>query len=72
MFGTVDSDSYLERHLTELKSEFCERVDWFLKLFRGPHLNSFRVDFCLDNDFASTIDNWVSFAVRMEAESIEL
>lgn len=41
MFGTVYSASYLERHQTELKSEFCERVDWFLKLFRGPQLNIF-------------------------------
>nr|XP_011468370.1 PREDICTED: uncharacterized protein LOC105352577 [Fragaria vesca subsp. vesca] len=30
------------------------------------------VDFCMDNVSAPVIDSWVSFAVSMEAESIEL
>ncbi|KAL6146874.1 hypothetical protein ACLB2K_057551 [Fragaria x ananassa] len=58
--------------LLKLKSEFVEKVDWFLKLFRGPYLNTFMVDFCMDNESAPVIDSWVSFAVSMEAESIEL
>lgn len=62
--------------LLNLKFEFVQRVDRFLKSLReGPYLNlinSFTVCFCLDNEFASRIDDWIAFAVRMDAESIEL
>ncbi|XP_050383533.1 putative F-box/FBD/LRR-repeat protein At5g56810 isoform X1 [Argentina anserina] len=59
-------------NLEKLKSEFVDKVDGFLNLFRGPYLNTFMVDFCLDNESAPAIDKWVSFAVSMQVESIEL
>lgn len=58
--------------LLEHKLKFLKGVDQFLKLYRGPKLNSLRVSFFLGDESASYIDRWISAAFTMNTEKLDL
>ncbi|KAK9273984.1 hypothetical protein L1049_018798 [Liquidambar formosana] len=74
VFGKNDRMGMCTRfyNLQENKLKFVKVVDQFLQLHRGPKIDSFRVCYCLGNESACHIDRWISFAVRMRTEKLEL
>ncbi|KAF9594637.1 hypothetical protein IFM89_034259, partial [Coptis chinensis] len=75
LFGIGYDWNYLSKNsdsLWEGKDRFINTVDQIMQLYRSPKLYSFKVSYCLGNECASHIDRWISFAVRMQIEKIDL
>ncbi|XP_057479251.1 F-box/LRR-repeat protein At3g58900-like [Actinidia eriantha] len=51
---------------------FVIGVSRFLNQYLGPKLRSFRVSFCCDEESTSVVDHWISLAVRMGVEKLDL
>ncbi|KAK9989869.1 hypothetical protein SO802_030108 [Lithocarpus litseifolius] len=64
-------DTLPANFVNELKPRFLTAVDQFLQQYRAPKIGTLKVHFCLGNEYASHIDNWVAFAARMEAKKID-
>ncbi|XP_058766056.1 uncharacterized protein LOC131639591 [Vicia villosa] len=54
------------------RGKFVERVDQFVKKFQGKVIDSFLVNFCLDDKQSNTVDQWISFAVARRVGRIDL
>lgn len=78
-----DSDNVLGRVVSsssiselEIKTETCkfiERVNHFMhQRCKGTKVDSFALHFCLGKDSAPHLDQWISFAIRMGVENIDL
>ncbi|CAH9069153.1 unnamed protein product [Cuscuta epithymum] len=52
------------------KSKFVTAVTQILKLYTGPKLDSFEVSFPLEDDSASNVDGWISFALEQAANRL--
>jgi len=73
-FYFPSSSDTLERYvnLDMSRGEFVQRVDQFVKKFLGTKIDSFLVNFCLDNEQNNIIDQWISFAVARGVERVDL
>ncbi|KAL5720572.1 hypothetical protein ACHQM5_013233 [Ranunculus cassubicifolius] len=54
------------------KLRFVRAVDEYVHLCTSPKANSLMVHYCLGNEFASNVDRWISFAMRLQVEQLEL
>ncbi|XP_057421879.1 F-box/LRR-repeat protein At3g26922-like [Lotus japonicus] len=54
------------------RNEFVKRVNQFLKNYKGTKIDSFMVDFELNYEPSSTIDEWIRFAIARGVGRIEL
>ncbi|XP_059626680.1 uncharacterized protein LOC132269496 isoform X2 [Cornus florida] len=54
------------------RNTFVQRVNQFLQLHSAPRIMSFRFSFCFVREFAGDVDRWISFAVRMGVEKLDL
>ena len=54
------------------KSKFLTGVTQFLHFYNNLNINTFQVTFILKNDCASHIDQWINFALGMNATTISL
>ncbi|KAK9266884.1 hypothetical protein L1049_027143 [Liquidambar formosana] len=73
IFGINDTMKYhsYSYNFWESKLKFINTVDKVLQL-SGSKVDSFRICYSLGNGSACHIDRWISFAVRMQTEKIEL
>ncbi|CAJ2631343.1 unnamed protein product [Trifolium pratense] len=64
----------MERHINPdmSKDEFVKRVNQFVMNFQGTVMESFSVNFHLDHEQSSTIDQWISFAIARGVGRIDL
>ncbi|GAU13592.1 hypothetical protein TSUD_346960 [Trifolium subterraneum] len=54
------------------RDEFAKRVNQFVKNFKGTKIDSFLVNFKLDCEQSSTVNQWISFAVTRRVGRIDL
>ncbi|XP_057432190.1 F-box/LRR-repeat protein At3g58900-like [Lotus japonicus] len=54
------------------RGEFVKRVDQFVKNFKGTVIDSFMVEFILNQEHSNNIDNWIRFAIARGVERIDL
>ncbi|PRQ41695.1 putative F-box domain, FBD domain, leucine-rich repeat domain, L domain-containing protein [Rosa chinensis] len=60
--------------------EFIEQESWkyinwvnhVVQHHRGKHIEEFRISFCLDSRFSSSINEWIQFAMEKSVERLEL
>ena len=64
----------MERHvnLDLSRNEFVNRVDQFVKNFKGTIIDSLLVNFSLDYQQSNNIDQWISFAIARGVRRINL
>ncbi|XP_062006569.1 putative F-box/FBD/LRR-repeat protein At5g22670 [Rosa rugosa] len=80
-FDAVDFsiDNHL-RHYFRQPKEFKEQESWkyiswvnhVVQQHRGEHIEEFRISFCLDSRFSSSINEWIQFAMQNSVEMLEL
>ncbi|PNX99738.1 F-box/LRR-repeat protein [Trifolium pratense] len=61
-----------ELNLDMSRHEFAKRVDQFVKKFKGIDIDSFLVNFKLDCEQSSTVNQWIRFAVARRVGKIDL
>ncbi|XP_050382843.1 F-box/FBD/LRR-repeat protein At5g22700-like [Argentina anserina] len=81
-FDAVDFSVYnnFRRYWPDRPEEFIEQESWkyinwvnhVLQQHRGKHVEEFRVSFCLDGRFSSSINRWIQFAMENRVEMLEL
>lgn len=52
--------------------KFVRGVDQFVELYKHEKVDSLRVCFCLGNDYACSIDQWIRFAISLKTEKLVL
>ncbi|PRQ41691.1 putative F-box domain, leucine-rich repeat domain, L domain-containing protein [Rosa chinensis] len=68
------------RHYFRQPKEFKEQESWnyinwvnhVVQQHRGEHIEEFRISFCLDCRFSSSINEWIQFALENSVEMLEL
>ncbi|XP_062003332.1 F-box/LRR-repeat protein At3g03360-like [Rosa rugosa] len=80
-FDAVDfSIDNNKRHYFNQPKEFKEQESWkyinwvnhVVQQHRGKHIEEFRISFCLDSRFSSSINEWIQFAMENSVERLEL
>ncbi|PRQ41693.1 putative F-box domain, FBD domain, leucine-rich repeat domain, L domain-containing protein [Rosa chinensis] len=80
-FDAIDFSIYNNlRHYFRQPKEFKEQESWnyinwvnhVVQQHRGEHIEEFRISFCLDSRFSSSINEWIQFAMENSVEMLEL
>jgi hypothetical protein len=73
VFNVLGSDKELvENNLYMSRDEFAKRVNQFVKNFKGTKIDSFLVNFKLDCEQSSTVNQWIRFAVTKRVGRMDL
>ncbi|XP_057436046.1 F-box/FBD/LRR-repeat protein At1g13570-like [Lotus japonicus] len=67
-----DHEKLKRRASDECRDEFVRRVDQFVKNFKGTEIDSFMVEFCLNDEHSKSIDEWIRFAITRGVGRIDL
>ncbi|KAK9925051.1 hypothetical protein M0R45_033392 [Rubus argutus] len=73
LFEEHEEDNRLDFLIDQFEKQFFVRcVNEYLLLYRGKKVDSFKVAFFLDAESTAILDKWVRFAIKKEAEVLDL
>ncbi|MCH79656.1 F-box/LRR-repeat protein [Trifolium medium] len=69
-YGVPTMETHINLDMS--RDEFVNRVNQFVMNFQGEIIDSFVVNFYLDDEQSSTVDQWISFAIERGVGRIDL